>query len=58
MKGDIIYVMGYSQEAVRETDKCSSQQKDKVVLIESHLRNTAEDEKTPKEIKLDKSTEN
>lgn len=58
MEGDIIYVVDNSQEAVRETNKCSSKQKDKVVLIEPHLRNTAEDGKTQKKLKLYKSTEN
>lgn len=40
LKGDIIYVMDHSQETVRKPDKCSSQQKNEVVLIEAHLRKT------------------
>lgn len=37
---DIVQVVNHTQQTVRETNEGSSQQKDEVILIQTHLRGT------------------
>lgn len=40
MKGDIIHVVDHTQQTVRESNEGSSQQKEEVILVQTHPSGT------------------